>query len=466
MSSLRSRLNRTLLVVLLPIWLVMALVSYAVAIEEVNEIYDQQLHELSLPLLTMSVPDLQSSLDQAQASEDDAQGAEFGVMLWNAHGHMLYRSPMAPPLALADHPGDDNDDVKTVSLHGERWRVHWFKREAADQWMAVALPLHERDELAAALGLGLVAPAALAALLLVPLVSWAVGRGLRPLTAVGEEVARRRGRDLSRIQADQVPSEVQPLLGEINALLVRLDEALNHEKRFTADASHELRTPLAAAQTQIEVAQGAPDDTQRAHALAQAHQGLARASHLTEQLLALARLDHQLGLQAMAPAANDVPGWMALCPLGDLVREVVAEQSAAALGKGQELSLDLPDQAVLVSGQPDWLSMAVRNVLSNAIKFTPHGGQVHISVTSDASQALVSVQDSGPGLPAEQQAQWGQRFFRADHSVPGAGLGLSITSRVMDIHQGELRLQSDPSGLKATLCMPLALVAPPSGITP
>lgn len=463
MRSLRVRLVRTLLAALLPIWLIMALVSYWSAVEEVDEIYDLQLQESARPLLPLSVPEIRRLLDRPLSEPlVDEPRSEFAVIVWNAQGQALYRSPVAPPLGFSDHLlRDSQASVRTVTLHGgERWRVQWFEQVKAGRWMAVMLPLYERDELAMAMAVGLASPVLLAMVLLVPLVFWAVRRGLAPLQAIGQQVAQRRGQDLSHISGDQVPSEVQPLLHEINALLGRLGEALAHEKRFTADASHELRTPLAAAQVQVEVALGAQDEAVRQAALMHAQTGLTQASRLTEQLLLLSRLDHQWRQQSVAAQVHDVPGWRVGASLGEVVREVVADLSVPALGAGLELSLDLPDQPCLVSLQPDWFSVALRNVLSNAIKFTPEGGQVHITVTQSATEGCVSVHDSGPGVPAEQLAQLSQRFFRGDHAKPGAGLGLSIVARVMAIHQGQLRFEQE-QGLKVSLVLPRADVSPP-----
>jgi two-component system, OmpR family, sensor histidine kinase QseC len=262
-----------------------------------------------------------------------------------------------------------------------------------------------------------------------------------------------------------VPQELQPLLVELNALLVRLEDALDHEKRFTADASHELRTPLAAAQVQIEVAQGAPDSESRHKALDKAREGLVRASHLTEQLLTLSRLDHQLGLLTLG--GDPVPGWQAELDLAARLHEVVADLSLAALAKQIELTLSLPDDPCLLPGQPDWLSMALRNVLGNAIKHTPPSGQIDVALAMTQHEARVTVSDSGPGLSAAQCARLGERFLRLDQTQPGAGLGLSIVARVMAIHQGRWQAQhrSDEGGLCVTLTLPRTGAPPVPAVT-
>ncbi len=464
MMSLRGLLVRTLLSVLLPVWAVTGGVSYLSAAHEVDEIYDQQLQELALPLLPLDLPALQRAMAalHAPVAGRDADGdPELAVLVWRDAGELVWRSPAAPALSWADRRGQDAAaGPATVSLDGQRWRVQWFRQAGAGPWLAVLMPLHERDELATAMAIGLATPILLAGLLLWPVVAWAVWRGLRPLASLGREVARRQGRDLSRIDGAQVPQELQPLLAELNALLARLDDALGREKRFTADASHELRTPLAAAQVQIEVAQGALDPDTRSRALDKARLGLVRAGHLTEQLLTLSRLDHQWGLLTLGGDA--IPGWQTDLALGALLHEVVADLSLEALAKGIELSLSLPEAPCLLPGQPVWMAMALRNVLGNAIKHTPQGGQIEVALALTPQAAQVSVCDSGPGLSEAQCARLGERFYRLDPTQPGAGLGLSIVARVMAIHQGSWQARPRPGsgGLCVTLTWPCSGAAP------
>lgn len=458
MMSLRGVLVRTLLSVLLPVWAVMGGLSYLSAAHEIDEIYDEQLQELALPLLPLDLPALQRALHALHAPLLARGGdgePELAVVLWRESGELVWRSPMAPALSFADRRARGGaDDPYTVSLDGQRWRVQWFHQVAAGPWLAVMKPLHERDELAAAMAVGLATPILAAGVLLWPVVAWAVWRGLRPVGSLGQEVSRRQGRDLSLIDGTQVPQELQPLLGELNALLLRLEHTLDHEKRFTADASHELRTPLAAAQVQIEVAQGALDAESRHNALGKAREGLVRASHLTEQLLTLSRLDHQLGVLTLG--GDPIPGWRRDANLSTCLHDVVADLSLDALNRQIELSLHQPETPCLLPGQPDWMVMALRNVVGNAIKHTPQGGRLDVALDVTPHAARVTVLDSGPGLSADQCARLGERFLRLDQAIPGAGLGLSIVTRVMAIHQGTWAAQprADASGLRVTLTWP------------
>ena len=459
MRSLRDRLTRLLLAVLIPIWLAMAFTSYVSVLHEVDEIDARQLDEVAQPYLRMSVPGLQKALELAVSRDQDDDEPPLSVLRWGSQGDLLYRSPMAPALSFASRPSHDDEDegevdsLRPVQLQDTTWRVLWHHDHVHGEWTAVLRAMTERDELARGMALGLILPSLVTALALVLVVSWAVRRGLRPLKEVGRQVSQRQDQDLSPIETGEVPREVTPLLNEINALLARLDRALSLERQFTADASHELRTPLAAAMAQIEVAQGAVDDTQRDTALKQARAGLTRANTLTEQLLALARLDHHLDGRLDRATRAAWPGWQRELDVAELVRQEMADLALMSVKADVALSLDAPEQPCRVGAQPQWLSLAVRNVLGNALKFTPPGGQVRVTVSETANEVCVVVQDTGPGVPDEMLPQLGRRFARGDHTRSGSGLGLSIASRVAELHGGTLRFAS-AQGLTVTLTLP------------
>jgi len=456
MMSLRSRLFRALLLVLVPIWLLLAVGSYWSVMVEVDEIYGQQLNELAMPLLPLSTEQIATNLsrvDEAGLNVDDDQ--EMAVLVWSRAGALRFRSANAPTIGFESRPASSATPSQTLKSHNVRWLVHWYSQPGQDRWLTVLRPLTERDELAVALGAGLASPSLLAVILMLPLGSWAIRQGLRPLQDVGRQVASRRSHDLSVIDDAHVAREVVPLVREINGLLGRLDVALTAEKRFTADASHELRTPLAATRAHIEVALGCHDDARREQALHQALAGLSQASELTEQLLLLARLDHEVTPAGPDVAQVDAPQWAAQVDLCELLRDLAAEHGVAALGKGVELSLDLPDQPCVVKGHPTWLGVAIGNVLSNAVKFTPAPGHIDVSLVQREDGVDIRVRDSGPGLAPGHMPLIGQRFFRGRHDLPGSGLGLSIVSRILALHGGTLSFASD-EGLLVTLSLPLS----------
>ncbi len=253
---------------------------------------------------------------------------------------------------------------------------------------------------------------------------FATWRGLKPLDEVAAELGKRAPERLDPVAPATAPREVRPLLEALNALFARVDRAMENERSFTADAAHELRTPLAAIATQAQVATRARDAAERDHALAQLTASARRASHLVEQLLTLARLD---------PAGRPT---MAALRLDTLATEVCADHGAAALDKQLALELDAP-AAVSVTANEAMLRSLLRNLIDNALRYTPAGGRIKVSVTAGA----LVVADSGPGIPAAHRGDALRRLHRlAGQDIEGSGLGLSIVARIAELHGATLEL--------------------------
>ncbi|MDO8925455.1 MAG: ATP-binding protein [Sideroxyarcus sp.] len=257
---------------------------------------------------------------------------------------------------------------------------------------------------------------------------FATRRGLAPLDDVATELGKRAPERLDPVVPAVAPREIRPLLEALNTLFARVERALDNERSFTADAAHELRTPLAAIAAQAQVALRARDAAERDHAIAQLAASARRASHLVEQLLTLARLD---------PAAN-LP--MSEVRLDTLAAEVCADHGAAALEKNIALELSAPAPVSLMAND-GMLRILLRNLLDNAVRYTPAGGQVRVAVAEKGSEVLLTVSDSGPGILADQRAQALRRLHRlAGQEIEGSGLGLSIVARIAELHGARLEL--------------------------
>ncbi len=253
---------------------------------------------------------------------------------------------------------------------------------------------------------------------------FATWRGLRPLDEVAAELGKRAPERLDPVAPPVAPREIRPLLEALNKLFARVDRALDNERRFTADAAHELRTPLAAIAAQAQVALRARDAAERDHAIEQLATSARRASHLVEQLLTLARLDPAAGLP------------MAMVRLDELAVAICADHGAAALEKNIALELAAPAPASLMAND-GMLRILLRNLLDNAVRYTPAGGKVSVGVTADT----LTVSDSGPGIPADQRSQVLWRLHRlASQDIEGSGLGLSIVARIAELHGAHLEL--------------------------
>lgn len=288
---------------------------------------------------------------------------------------------------------------------------------------------HLRQEIAEHFIEALLAPLLFGLPLLGGWLWFATWRGLKPLDAVAAEIAQRAPERLDPVLPAAAPNEVRPLLEAINALFTRVDRAMQNERAFTADAAHELRTPLAAISAQAQVAARARDAAERDHALAQLTASARRASHLVDQLLTLARLD-----PAAQPAMSSVR-------LDQLAAEVCADHGAAALEKNITLELDAP-QPVSIEGNEAMLRILLRNLVDNAVRYTPAGGKVGVGVTAQEGVARLTVSDDGPGIPADKRAEALRRLHRlAGQEIEGSGLGLSIVARIAELHHARLELR-------------------------
>jgi two-component system, OmpR family, sensor histidine kinase QseC len=241
------------------------------------------------------------------------------------------------------------------------------------------------------------------------------------------------------------PSEIGALVTSLNQLFERVHGLIEQERRFTADAAHELRTPLAGIRAQAQVALGTTGDAERAHALDGVIAGCDRATHTVEQMLTLARL-----------APDAVSFQPTPVELAAVLKGTIGDVAPAALSKGTDIELT-HEQHVLVSGDAGLLSILFRNVIDNAIRYSAPGTKVDVDMEVADSDVRVTVRDAGPGIPAEERANVGRRFYRAPGTqAPGTGLGLSIVQRIVDLHHGTIRLDSPAStiGLQVTIALP------------
>jgi two-component system sensor histidine kinase QseC len=258
---------------------------------------------------------------------------------------------------------------------------------------------------------------------------WSVRKGLAPIRALSNTLERRAPNTAEPVSPAGMPRELQPLVQTLNGLLERIDHMVQTERRFTADAAHELRTPIAAIRAQAQVALGAGDDVaERTHALQTTLAGCDRASRLVDQLLTLARLEASPDTK---PAAVD---------LSAVVRRVAGELAPTALKRKQEITV-LADAPCAVAANEVLLGVLVRNLVDNALRYSPAGARVDVSVSTDVRGAHLQVQDSGPGMSDEAIGHLGERFFRVlGNEQPGSGLGWSIVRRLLAVFGAEAQI--------------------------
>ena len=232
-----------------------------------------------------------------------------------------------------------------------------------------------------------------------------------------------------------LPVEITPLVRALNGLLTRLDSALGTQQTFIADAAHELRTPLTAVQLQIQLAERAHEEGERAAAFAQLKKGLKRITHLLEQLLTLARHD---------PSAVERP--FAAVDLSKLAKQVIAERAPLAQQKNLDLGMQ-HDEPVMVQGDREGLQILLGNLVDNAIHYTPAENRIDVSVMMENACPLLLVADSGPGISIEDRERVFDRFYRGSGTgVPGSGLGLAIVKNIAERHHAQIGIDAAKEG--------------------
>lgn len=440
--SLRQRLLAALLGAIALVWLATAVYSYFDARDEINELLDAHLAQSASLIVAQTAHELEE-IDTERAPQLHRRGRGVVFQIWERGRTLRLRSANAPGERLSAREEGFSD----VTIGGRGWRV--FSGWDAQRRFLVQVGERNgaRREIAQGIATNLLAPLLLALPALGLFVWFTIARALRPLGALGRQVEERKPDNLGALAADGAPAEVAPLVRSLNALFERVGRLIENERRFTADAAHELRTPLAALKTQAQVARGAADDGERRRALDNVIAGCDRATRLVEQLLTLARLEPGL-----------LRGQYEPCDLRALAQQVVAELAPAALSRKVEIELE-EGGAARTEGYPDLLSVLLRNLVDNAMRYCPAGGMVRVEAASAGDTASISVTDNGPGIPPEERAKVGQRFYRIlGTDASGSGLGLSIVRRIAEIHRAAVALGEgrDGKGLRVTVTLPPA----------
>jgi two-component system, OmpR family, sensor histidine kinase QseC len=442
-SSLRRRLLVNLLGGYLLFALAISALVYRHTHHEIDELFDEQLRQVAFSLLAQADEhDDDEEGDGGQSRHlDDQRHHRYAFEIRDHSGRVHARSgdlPIAAPGNGEGYAESENDRA--------HWRYYAQWDDHHRHQVVVGEDHARREQLARASALRVLLPLLLGLPLLGLWVWLATGRGLAPLTRLTHQLEQRGARQLAQLQSDGAPTEVTPLVDEINRLLGEVDHALAAERRFTADAAHELRTPLAALQTQAQVALRARNDEEREHALNGLRTGLERAVRLVEQMLQLAHLDPEKGLQNRVSV-----------DLAQLAEDICADMGSLALRKRIDFSLDTTPATA--AGHPDWLRVLLRNLVDNALRYTPEQGHVEVRVMMLDGMPVFEVSDNGPGIPSDQRAAALRRFYRLQQGCgeKGSGLGLSIVSRIAELHGARLELGSpvDGRGLRVRVLFPV-----------
>lgn len=351
--------------------------------------------------------------------------------IWNKND-VVFLSPKSSINMLKDSPLGFSDK----EINGNDWRIY-VRDDPQTQARIIVAELYEiRNKLADDIARN----NAYILLITYPifgLLIWLiVGIALRSITRVTNEISNRASTYLEPVGTKNIPVEINPLVAELNQLFMRLKLAFERNRRFAADAAHELRTPLAALKTQAQVAVKSNNDTDRHNALLKVIQGVDRSSHVVAQLLTLSRL----GLE---DALNDIKP----IDLHKLSADIIAYLVPIALEKRIEIELTPPPTDAMIAGNDIALGILIRNVVDNAIRYTPEKGEIKIDIINTSQLIIFRVTDSGPGIPIELRERVFERFFRVlGTTASGSGLGLAIVSQITQLHNAYISLNTPPNG--------------------
>ena len=430
MNSLRLRLLVTLVGLLALAAAAMAAITYHNVLGETEKLFDYQLQQMALSLRD------QGEIDPAQADTLADQRLDVVIQIWTVDGRAIYAS--RPHASL---PARALLGLATLTVDGRAWRTYGVATR--DRVIQVAQPVEIRQRLAAHAAWRSVVPLLLTTPIAALAIWWLAARNLAPIERLAREVRTRDARSLAPVPTDELPDEIAPLASALNALLARLSSSLDSQRAFVADAAHELRSPLTALKLQLELLRRADDAETREAARIAIGEGIGRASRLVEQLLALARSEPD----AVLPVER--------VDLAAVARQAIDDTTPFADSRSVSIAL-IAHGGACVKGDPVALNLLVRNLVDNAVRYSPTASRVEVRVRQQSGEVVLEVDDAGPGIPDAERERVFDRFYRrADAAGAGSGLGLAIVRSVASAHAATVRLgPSTLGGLSVSVSFP------------
>ncbi len=482
--SIRRRLLISLISTIIILWLISVYFVYLAAYHEVEEIYDAALAQESRILATLMVHEVEEDrkarvnlgdlvkelgqevidnsvlfrrfVDEFMADEREKDyltmvppergfghryEAKLAFLIKGVDGRTYLRSNL--PTSFNTFTEGYNNQI----IDGKLWRMYGLTESSGQFHVQIGELMSVRQETVSEIVLNSLWPMIISLPMFGIFIWIVVGSGLKPLQSIADKVRRRDPNALDAISTQGVPSEAVPMVVSLNSLFHRVQRVLENERRFTADAAHELRTPLAALKTLAQAKSLADEGNGHRSFLDQVMRGVDRATHLLEQLLTLARMDSHTLEQSHVEEVD----------LHSETINILASLGAKALEKDIELAYEGIEESVLVPGYAPGIQILLRNIIDNAIRYTPENGEVCVKLEEDDTNLKLVVRDTGPGIPKEKQQGLYQRFRRGEGATTqGSGLGLSIVKRIVDLHHAVINMENrtDRNGLVVTVTFP------------
>ncbi len=434
--SLKLRLTLLFLALSLTAWFAASLVAWQQTRDTLDKLFDTQQMLFAKRLLTMDLDEIRAPERMREVPKKAKHGRldddALAFAIYTPDGRMVLNDG-ENGRDIPYHYRRDGFDNGQLNDDNDEWRFLWLTAPDGKYRVVVGQEHEYRQEMALDVVRSQFTPwlVALPIMLLVLIVL--LSRELRPLKKLSQTLRARTPDATDRLATQGVPIEVRPVVDALNQLFARTQAMMARERRFTSDAAHELRSPLTALKVQTEVAQLSLDDPQaQAKALTQLHAGIDRASRLVEQLLTLSRLDSLESLDDVEPLN-----------MADLLQSVVMDSYHPAQQAGIEIRLNILDPQVTRTGQQLLLSLLVRNLLDNAVRYSPRGSRVEVTLDTHS----VIVRDNGPGIAPDALTRIGERFYRPPgQDQTGSGLGLSIVKRIAALHRMTVTLGNGQHG--------------------
>ncbi|MBU6467866.1 MAG: sensor histidine kinase N-terminal domain-containing protein [Betaproteobacteria bacterium] len=431
MTSIRRRLIFLLIALLSCAWLITALLTRYETRDEIDAIFDAEITQAAHILIGMARREKEEIIEHGGYPTPDGQPYAQTMLyqVWDSNG-IVMRSLYAPELPLINNNQAGFQEIRYLN---QQWRLLNLWDDNHTYHIFIAEPVATRAKLARHITYQILLPTLAFFPFLGFLIWFTVRMGLTPLNKLRQAIVERNASRLDPIELSAVPDEVLPLAVSINDLLNRLKRSLDSEKQFTGNAAHELRTPLAAIKIQAQIAMRADNTDDRMHALQQVIQGTERSTHLIEQLLVLARVDPDNAQNEMIKT--------------DL-KQVIQKVSGCLLGYAKQRAIEVQCQLeddLWVTGNPWQLEIMLRNLLDNALRYSPQYSIIRITLKQYKDMIELAVIDQGKGIEPEEQHKIFNRFYRLDETIEqGSGLGLSIVQRIVELHQARITLEQLP----------------------
>lgn len=417
-----------------------------------SQLIDTSLKLKSLLSLTNKKADflkIQNNINNEPEAPSNQQN-HIAFQVWDANGLLVLHSKDAPGIPFSN----GKSGISSLLFEGHHWQVHTRYDPKSKMTIMVSQQSNYRKRLENQL----TQDSILIMLITYPflgLLIWIIiGRGLSIFKKIAYELSHRQSSNLSPLKPQTTPSEIMPLVNELNRLFNRLKKSFEREKRFTADAAHELKTPLAALSAQTQVALRAKNETERTTALNKVLSGVKRSSHAVQQLLTLNKAlagNKQVDFEPVNLTAQ--------------VREMAALLAPSAIEKHIELTLETSGADAMIYGSPTSIDILLRNILDNAIRYTQTEGKITLHIES-AQHVILHVIDDGPGIPEALKERVFERFFRVIGSnATGTGLGLGIVQQIAELHGAEITLKDREVGTGLDFIVAFPLLSKHNGST-